>query len=48
MILAHEQDVTERYFFFSQGTVYAKMNSCFNLLVYSLIFIQKYTRQVLT
>ena len=28
--------------------VYAKMNSYFNLLVYSLICIQKYTRYVLT
>ena len=50
MILAHEQDDTERYFFFSFKVqmVQAKINSYFNLLVYSLICIQKYTRYVLT
>ena len=38
MILAHEQDVTERYFFFSKGSNdAAKINSYLNLPVYSLI-----------
>ena len=40
MILAHEQDDTERYFLLSPGSMMqAKMNSYFNLLVYSLICI---------
>ena len=40
MILAHEQDDTERYFFFSKvQMVQAKMNSHLILPVYSLICI---------
>ena len=38
MILPHEHDVTERYFFFSKGSNgAAKMNSYYNLPVYSVI-----------
>ena len=38
MFLAHEQNVTERYFFFSQGSNgAAKINLYLNILVYSLI-----------
>ena len=38
MFLAHERDVTERYFFFSQvSNGAAKMNSYLNITVYSLI-----------
>ena len=38
MILAHEQEVTERYFFFSKvQMVQVKMNLYLNLPVYSLI-----------
>ena len=37
MILAHEQDVTERYSFSLKfQMVHAKMNLYFNLLIYSL------------
>ena len=42
MILSHEQDDTEKYFFFSQGSNGPGKNefvSYFNLLVYSLICI---------
>ena len=38
MFLEHEQDVTERYFIFSQGSNGAgKMNSYLNMPVYRLI-----------
>ena len=38
MFLEHEQDVTERYFFFSQGSNgTGKMNSYLNIPVYRLI-----------
>ena len=38
MMLAHEQGDTERYFFSLKVQILqAKMNSYFNLLVYSLI-----------
>ena len=38
MFLAYEQDVTESYFFFSQGSNgAAKMNLYLNIPVYSLI-----------
>ena len=46
MILAHEQEDTERYFFFlvffflfKFQMVQAKMNWYFNLIVYSFIYI---------
>ena len=50
MILPHEQDVTERYFFFSLKfhMVQAKINSYLNLPGYSFICMQKYICQVLT
>ena len=38
MLLAHEQNFTERHFFFSQGSNGAgKMNSYLNIPAYSLI-----------
>ena len=43
MILTHEQDVTEIYFFFSYGSNgAAKMNLYLNLPVQSLICIYMY------
>ena len=49
MILAHEQDVQKDISFsLKVQMVQTKMNSYFNLLVYSLICIQKYMRHVLT
>ena len=53
MILAHEQEDTERYFsflvffLFKFQMVQAKMNSYFNLIVSSFIYIKKYMRHVL-
>ena len=38
MFLAHEQDITERYFFLLQSSmVHAKINLYLNIPVYSLI-----------
>ena len=44
-----EQDVTERYFFFSEGSSGAGKNEFVSQFTcYSLICMQKYTQHVLT